>query len=89
MKDEKDLSVQADSIYLISLMLAQIAIWLLVMLLVYSEFKIGMESLSANTSKMIIVAIITVGLVALSFFLTKVGKKKNKEHEKRRGEMIS
>ena len=83
MKDEKDLSVQADSIYLISLMLAQIAIWLLVMLLVYSEFKIGMESLSANMSKMIIVAAITAGLVALSFFLTKLGRKRINSMRKR------
>jgi len=78
LKDEKKLSAQADSIYLVSLMLAQITIWLLVMLLVYSEFKIGMESISANMSKMIIVAAITAGLVALSFFLTKLGKKRIK-----------
>ncbi len=83
MKDEKGLSVQADSIYLVSLMLAQITIWLLVMLLVYSEFKIGMESLSANMSKMIIVAAITAGLVALSFFLTRLGRRRIKNMRKK------
>ncbi len=86
MKDEKDLSVQADSIYLVSLMLAQITIWLLVMLLVYSEFKIGMESLSANMSKMIVVAAITAGLVALSFFLTRLGKRRIKNIRKKENE---
>ncbi len=86
MKDEKGLSAQADSIYLISLMLAQVAIWLLIMLLVYSEFKIGMESLSTNMTKMLVVGAIIIGLVAFSFFITRSGKKRVKKMRKKEDE---
>ncbi len=90
MKDEKnkdeedDVEINADAVYVTSVLLGQVAIWLLVILLAYSEFTLWRASLSQNFFKMIIVAIIMGGLVGLSIFLFKRGKKRVSNMNKQR-----
>ncbi len=84
-RDNNDnVEIQADAIYIVSVLLAQVVIWLLVSLLVYSEFALWKMPPSQNLFKMIIVAIIVVSLVGLSIFLFKRGKKRISDVKEKR-----
>ncbi len=75
-RDEEDLEKQADTIYLTSLLLGQIVIWLLVALLVYAGIRIGIQSFDKNFVKMIVIFSMTAGLIFLSILIVKKGKKR-------------
>ncbi len=75
-EDKEELEREADMIYLTSLLMGQIVIWLLVGLLVYSGIRLSVLSFSANVTKIAIVFLITAGLVALSIFMIKKGQKR-------------
>jgi predicted permease len=75
-RDEEDFERQADTIYLTSLLMGQIVIWLLVGLLVYSSIRLSLQSFSENAVKIVIVLLITVALIFLSVFMVKKGKKR-------------
>ena len=75
-KDEEDFERQADTIYLTSLLMGQIAIWLLVGLLVYSSIRLSLQSFSENAVKIAIVLLITVALIFLSVFMVKRGRRR-------------
>ncbi|WP_036221240.1 hypothetical protein [Mesoaciditoga lauensis] len=76
MRDDEDFKRQADTIYLTSLMMGQIVIWLLVGLLVYSGIRLSVTSFAANWSKIVVVFVITASLIALSVFMIKKGQKR-------------
>ncbi len=76
MRDDEDFKRQADTIYLTSLMMGQIVIWLLVGLLVYSGIRLSVISFATNWSKIVVVFVITASLIALSVFMIKKGQKR-------------
>lgn len=67
-KEKEILKGSAEQIFTVSILLGEVVIWLLVSLLVYSEFILG-ESFFKNVVKMIVVGAITVFLIWLGAFL--------------------
>ncbi len=86
MKNSDDnVEINARAIYVVSVLLAQIVIWLLVSLLVYSEFALWKMSISQNAFKMFVVAVVMVSLVWLSIFLFKRGKRRISDLNEKHG----
>lgn len=83
---DEDVEINADAVYVVSVLLAQIVIWLLVSLLIYSEFALWKMSVSQNAFKMIVVAVVIASLTGLSVFLFKRGKKRVSDLGKRDGQ---
>jgi|GEM_PF-2556244 type VI protein secretion system component VasK len=67
-REREILKGMADRIFTVSILLGEVVIWLLVTLLVYSEFILG-ESISKNITKMIVVGVITGILIWLAAFM--------------------
>lgn len=84
-KEKEILKGSAEQIFTVSILLGEVVIWLLVSLLVYSEFILG-ESFSKNAVKMIVVGAIIAILIWLGVFLILKARKRLQERNEEDGE---
>lgn len=84
-KEKEILKGSAEQIFTVSVLLGEVVIWLLVSLLVYSEFILG-ESFSKNAVKMIVVGAIIAILIWLGVFLILKARKRLQERNEEDGE---
>ncbi len=82
-RDDEELRREADTIFITSILMGEIVVWLLIGLLTLAGIRLMIQSFSADLTKIVIVFAMIAGLVALSVFMVKAGKKRMGEIRRR------
>ncbi len=81
--DEEERRREADTIFITSILMGEIVVWLLIGLLTLAGIKLIIQSFTADVTKILIVFAMIAGLIALSVFMVKAGKKRMGEIRRR------
>ncbi len=75
-RDDEEFRREADMIFVTSILMGEIVVWLLIVLLAIAGVKLIIQSFSADLTKIIIVFSMIAGLLGLSVLMIKKGKKR-------------